>query len=917
MGNKITSINSSQLLDNKLAVLLENLNSNFLDGSESERETILIDFNKTINKFYQTLYNPILQLSPVKEGVDLNLDQLNEYFKQMDQDLKILFREVNSLHRYAINNFNTLSTHSSALRSRLRRIDSDLDDFRLQAESNLTDAIFFSDGYRNTEQIDYDNKLYKEEVCSIDIHSNAIQLPLDLSKTKKHSITNVSIGSGSNGTAGNNQELSALHRADLKSIVDDNPDTWFEYESVSQSLTNLPLALELRLSLDKPSIINVIELSSMAFATRNYVKLVKLEVSNDGREFTSILDEVFTEADSDKSSSQAIILDPSAGKFAGINRLKFTPREVSYMNIVLQQDDSYTIKTTSGLRYRKAIGIRDINLMGEAYLDKGEIASVEYYPSKEIKKVALQTNEISTPNLTDITNYISIDNGQNWIEIQPISERGREVPEIINFNLEGIESIDTTSPINSIRYRGLLKRLKEGFSSRGGTERRRKLKTEFLNISPSSQSIGVTEKPIGSTVSIKNVSYGSVGGDSFYLIGSGEKIERDDRLYIYLPSIPFDSGLISEDQEILKINNEVWSRVSSLSGAASSEKIYEFDYLNNIIKFGNDINGKKPTGDIFLGLKRERVSVLLDEKKTLDLAFDSDEIKETTRVYRLEDETSKAGHIFAKDVTVHRSGVTDISDITIVTDINNILSAEKVFINGAEEFIQNGDYSIDYSNGIIYTYSRSPKDSDVVIDIIYSPRIKIEDFSFIDGKITIEDKDYVSVKINDTQSIVAQTNVIDLDNSYVEPRSLVLVTPHSSLSTEVPFKGDGTEFNLPLSPAELVGYYTIDYKRGRIYTYSPVTVGAIVFEYNTSRYYAEYNMAILVPRTDYTVDEESQVITFSDNYIIKNFSDSLDVNSFRTLYKIKYEFVIELEQDAKKLESFYTPMLRDYSLTIL
>ena len=228
MSDRITSVNSSRLLDNKLAVILEDMNESLKEDNLSERELILGRFNEIINKFYKTLNSPLLQIKDFRKGSFPNIDELNDNFRNVEQDLKIIYRELNSLESFISTNFNTLQTQAAALKGRLRKVSSDLGDFRLYAQDNLGGATYFGESFQNTEKIDYESRLYDEEAASIDLQSGVISLPVDPAKTKTYGISETTIGSGSNGTIGNNQELNALLRGELKSVSDSNADTWFE-----------------------------------------------------------------------------------------------------------------------------------------------------------------------------------------------------------------------------------------------------------------------------------------------------------------------------------------------------------------------------------------------------------------------------------------------------------------------------------------------------------------------------------------------------------------------------------------------------------------------------------------------------------------------------------------------------------------
>jgi len=916
MGNKVTSVNSSKLLDNKLAVLLEKLNEDLKDSDLSEREELLLLFNKAINTFYKTLSSPIFSFDTIIAGTFTDYNNINNSFTEVGQDLDIIYREINSLHQFVINNFNTLNTQSSLLRNRLRRVSSQLGDFSLYSKDSLGGAIYFSDQFTDATKIDYTNKLYNEKKCSIDPRNGIITLPIDLTKTEVASILQVSIGANSNGLLGNNQQLSSLYRGELKSILDNNPDTWVEYESVTTKPSNISLLLDIKIKLGKESIVNTIEFSTIAFAVKKYASITNIEVSVDGKEFTSIMSDIITKVDTSATGSKIIILNPSSSKYSGEEKISFTPRKIKYINISFIQNDAYLINTTGGIRYRKAIGIRDINLSGKAYTGIGEIVSTNYYPPDEMKKLSLIANEYSTQNLTEISHSVSHDNGQNWYDIQSIEKIDKDIKEILNFNLLAEDSIITPAPVNRLRYKALLKRSDAGFSGRGGTIKVRKDKTEFITVSPSSQFIPLEERPINSTVNITNISFGSVGRDTNYLINTSVLVEANDRSKVYLSHDHVARESIEQDSEIITIKNEIWSRVDDLSTAGPVDKVYEFDYLNNIITFGDNTNGVKPDTDILFRLDRYQVYAINDNPVILKLPFPSDRVKESMSIYRLEDEKTTSDLIFKKGATIHRLNQEEINSIAVVNDPDTILVSEETYINGSQELSSSGDYSISYKDGIIYTYDLSPIDADTKINFTYNPRTEIEDYSFNDDDIEITNADYKSKKVNETVNIGANTNVIYLTNSFIEQRSIIFVTLSDSFTTEVPYKGDGTEFNLDLTAAELDGYYTVDYKKGAIYTYSQV-IGSLILNFNITNYYAEYNIGAVVPRISYIIDEEEKTISLTDKYIIDTFSSSLIEYPVRTLFKVEYQYATELDQNARELERFYTPVLNEYTLSIV
>ncbi len=242
---------------------------------------------------------------------------------------------TNSLHAFIVENYNTLNTLSSSVRARIRKIASDLGDYKLYATDNLGGALYFADTFKNTDKTDYSDNLYKQDKCFVDIFSGCASLPLDESKTKQYAPEQISIGSTSNGISGNNQELGSLRRDRLDAISDNAADTWFEYESVNRSQTNQPLILELRLKLDGESIVNTLDISTVAFGAKKHPKITRLEVSTDGNTYTSILEDVITNVPS-ISGGKVLDLNPTADSLSESNKFYFPPRKITYINIIFQ-----------------------------------------------------------------------------------------------------------------------------------------------------------------------------------------------------------------------------------------------------------------------------------------------------------------------------------------------------------------------------------------------------------------------------------------------------------------------------------------------------------------------------------------------------------------------------------------------------
>jgi len=128
---------------------------------------------------------------------------------------------------------------------------------------------------------------------------------------------------------------------------------------------------------------------------------------------------------------------------------------------------------------RASLGIRDIFLGKEIYLESAEIISKPFYVNKDVDLLSIEVGEYvpqSNESRTSIDYYISVDDGLKWIQVSPMKKNFVGIPEILSFN----QNLDNTnmlpqiayyntpeipSPIKSIRFRAIMKKAKTGNST--------------------------------------------------------------------------------------------------------------------------------------------------------------------------------------------------------------------------------------------------------------------------------------------------------------------------------------------------------------------------------------------------------------------------------------------------------------------
>ena len=125
---------------------------------------------------------------------------------------------------------------------------------------------------------------------------------------------------------------------------------------------------------------------------------------------------------------------------------------------------------------RASLGIRDIYVGKETYVELAEIISKPFYINNDIDLLSLEVSEYvpqSDDSSTSIDYYISVDDGLKWIQISPMKKNFTGIPEILSFNqnlnnsntlpqIAYYNSPEVPNPIKSIRFRAVMKKTKTG-----------------------------------------------------------------------------------------------------------------------------------------------------------------------------------------------------------------------------------------------------------------------------------------------------------------------------------------------------------------------------------------------------------------------------------------------------------------------
>lgn len=752
MVNKYLRPRYSTLKLNKLDKLSKRLQTSLGAGDFFTQEQYLAEAVKVLTTFYKTLSVPIFDESVHPQVNSLPQAALyNQMFEDVKDNLDLIFAEFENIEDLIVANFNFAMTGAGRLNARLKKVSSLVGDYILYSDSS-DDLILCRDSFNNTDKIELGSSLLNAPECTLNQDEGIITLPVDISRNSQVAIYRSPIIKGNSGASyGNNFEINADWHGDATTILDNNPDTWFEYERVvrPEEDTGEPLSLDITLQLNKPGPVNFIRINPNNFGTRTAIKIEKIETSIDGKTFISVKDDVPIIGYLTQDEENTFNLAPSTSKYAGQGLYTFTPRKAKYVHFVFSQSEPYTIETSGGLRLRYAIGLRDIEVRAISYLSEGEIISRPFSLSREIIKAALRSsqNPIQPSQLAYIEHYVSADDGASWHQIQPQQEEGTagvvaEVAEIVNFNNADTGSITTSQPVTSVTWKAKLARNDAAFTSEGEALYTSTAFTSEIHDVPHTapHSITLHTVPIEGTVQVVDPLFGSRGiANLEYRLGNNEnqnmyflpegwravevpfkKVSLGDNLYTTIRSS-------SSDWMHVFVDNKEWSVKtlgSSLSDFSSYDiesEVYAMDWDDGILYFGDGHTyGKSPgSSRVALRFDAERLAPIDGAEVAVPLAFQSAPDKKLVKI--------KCYGVEQNGTTSVPSGATvlRLAHQNIITVLTNIPGTEKDFANGQDEFTGDSQWSINKKAGIVYL--SSPNSNITAITYTYQPISVLQD----------------------------------------------------------------------------------------------------------------------------------------------------------------------------------------------
>ena len=796
--NKETRVNPSSLFDIQLKAITNRIKQLEQAGELTTIENAIAEASSLISNFSTNLGKPIGDKLKVHHGSLPDVDIHNTNIRDILLNLNILFESSDDLENTIIQSFNYIVAEADRVAKEIRKVSSSLLDYGIYTDNVSTGITYHTDSFNDSSKTERDISFINVSMASINDNVGSLTLAVKSDAESARRVSNIVLNDASNGLPGNNRQIGAQYNGDIAAILDSNPDTWFEYEVVANedNARTEPLTLDMMLELEDIAVINSITIDPNNFGTKNPIIIDAIETSIDGSAWTTIEQQSSALEFLNESEESQFELSPSSSRYKGKGIFTFFPRNTRYIHVIFRQYDYYPIATSSGTKIRYAIGVKDIEIHGHQYEKESEIVSTKYYAPSEIKKVSIQSSDMSSKevDLATVSHYISPDDGITWNTIQPRNVQATDYPEVLNFNTIDEGAIITGAPVSFIRHKINLKRNSDKFSSTSSilSETKKEFAETFNMSDKAPLHMDLTELPLPHTIIVLDPMFGSVGNNTrkkIVGISSGEGGQT-----FTLSWTGFDLN-----SENIWVGRSLWSRVPTLSGAAATDSVYSVDYESGTLIFGEGTNGAVPTEGSRIEVNFDIERILLDNNRIASLNFNTDADKSNFMLYAVDPDQNIYGEKLKKGATIHRLKNKNIVAASVYIDPDIVeFQTLKTYIDGQEELISPGDYSVDYMNGVLYSYSPAHSVDDTFVSYVYVPKTLLtkdqwDFYSTVDeyglkNNIQISVDAYKTTTIKD-EAISSGVKHAQLANTHIEPKSIKVKDPSvtKKLTEEVAF----------------------------------------------------------------------------------------------------------------------------------
>lgn len=513
---------SQTLMSNKIEEMTKVLMKKLADTNLSEEEKSVI-ISDVINSYFKDAITHSFTKRKLSKSTALIVEDLDVTFEEIEMDITILYKEIMTIVEEMIKNFNYAASQKKNLLSSIKELGAIVKEYGLITQTKTKNSIVLSDNFNTIENIDKDFGSGSKAFVHTDTGIATLQHKESINISSDASINSI-VG---NGTPGNYNLILTENIVDLSNVITSNsfflsnkdphnkesnildklPSTWYEYQTIGMEESKISehskyndlswikskkigdtLRLKITIKLDKVQSINWINLNPyFPEGSSNKMKVYSINTSPDGLSYSPIytgsiilnseLNMFANTYDAEYIASDSF----TNGKFTNQGVWNFPARDVQYIEIIIDQDESYPVKigipvytriiqktsrgktteTKTRIRetevpeeirgaiagkykvsttdyiektiqeedaWRYCIGIKDINIYKYAFVKQSELVSKLYKSDKAISSISLAVKEIIPESMIKnirtrndwVRYYISI-NDVEWYEISPLS----------------------------------------------------------------------------------------------------------------------------------------------------------------------------------------------------------------------------------------------------------------------------------------------------------------------------------------------------------------------------------------------------------------------------------------------------------------------------------------------------------------
>lgn len=249
---------NSELLFNKATAEFDKLEAAYKSGNIQEEQQLIKAAFEAFEEFFTYMGKPNFYVRHFTENGPMWSEDYNDMMDEIMLDFKQLYREAELLSKALSADFNHHTIQEDLLKNQLNQTIDKMKDLEMYNEMGSGTRVFARDHFLNADKIDFE----KMQLKPLGIENGLLTLPVKevsvLDDTMEITVIQgnkkegeLYLGSSSNGFPGNNTEVimqsnntltvdgyepvfvgSSNAHGNILSLIDNNPNTWFEYEKV-------------------------------------------------------------------------------------------------------------------------------------------------------------------------------------------------------------------------------------------------------------------------------------------------------------------------------------------------------------------------------------------------------------------------------------------------------------------------------------------------------------------------------------------------------------------------------------------------------------------------------------------------------------------------------------------------------------